>query len=73
MRKEYIAEFSQGKHGESTKPKEELIRCRDCQHLQIVATLEHSEEDVTNYYGCSYWHRPTDEDGYCHKAKRKEK
>ena len=34
MRKEYIAWFSQGKHGESTMPQQELVRCRDCIYKQ---------------------------------------
>ena len=38
-------------------PKEELIRCKDCQ--------EHGQR--TNM--CGIWHHHTNPEGYCHRAK----
>lgn len=66
--KEYIAEFSQGKHGENTKPKQEMIRCKDCKHYAIL-------EDGSNELICD--HRdgcicPTPE-GFCNYAEPKRK
>ena len=52
-------------------PLTEHILCRECKHMIRTASIEHEEGNVTNYYMCDYWHRPTDEDGYCHVAKRK--
>ena len=52
-------------------PLTEHILCRECKHMIRTASIEHEEGDVTNYYMCDYWHRPTDEDGYCHVAKLK--
>lgn len=44
------------------------IQCRECKHMCISGNAPQDEEDVTNFYLCDYWHRPTDLDGYCHKA-----
>jgi len=46
MRKEYIAWFSQGKHGESTKPIQELVRCKDCKWYQKTYTWNGNEHMV---------------------------
>ena len=65
MKREYIADFTQGKHGESVIPKQELIRCRECKHYSA---------DPWGYGNCNY------EDGFrrvrntdfCSWAERKE-
>lgn len=49
----------------------ELIRCKDCRYSTISATLEHENGDVTNYYHCKYWHRPTDILGFCDQGSRR--
>ena len=74
--KEFIVEYETEQLGNNTffyggKIKRELIQCNDCRYRIVTASIEHEEGDVTNYYMCDYWHRPTDEDGYCHVAKRK--
>lgn len=50
--------------------KGELIRCRHCKHRIVTASIEHNDGEVTKYYMCNYWHRPTDPEGFCHVAKR---
>ena len=47
-----------------------LIRCKDCRHRIVTASIEHNDGEVTKYYMCNYWHRPTDPAGFCHMAKR---
>lgn len=54
-------------------PMVEMIKCRDCVYAVISAEMEHTDGDVTNYYMCEYWHRPTDEWGCCHKAEKGER
>lgn len=49
-----------------------VSRCKNCRHMICTASIEHNEGEVTKYYMCNYWHRPTDEDGYCHVAERKD-
>lgn len=48
------------------------IRCKNCRHMICTASIEHNDGEVKKYYMCNYWHRPTDDDGYCHVAERKD-
>lgn len=52
------------------RKRKELIRCKDCRHIVCTASIEHNDGEVTKYYMCNYWHRPTDPEGFCHIAKR---
>lgn len=56
-----VVEFS-GAGGVSFKPKEEIIRCKDCKHWN-------ANNDT---HRCFVWCVYTCGDGYCHRAERKE-
>ena len=55
----------------SDEIKSSFCRCHECSHSFVSAVHEHADGDVTNYYMCDYWHRPTDADGFCHKMEPK--
>ena len=48
----------------------ELVLCKGCRHRIVTASIEHNDGEVTKYYMCNNWHRPTDPAGFCHMAKR---
>ncbi len=48
-----------------------VIRCKECKHVIVSATLEHKDESVTSFYMCDYMHRPTDAEGFCYMAERR--
>ena len=50
---------------------QELVRCKDCEHLKVSGELEHTNGDTTFYYICDYWHRGTDEWRYCDQGTRR--
>ena len=62
MRKEYIAWFSQGKHGESTMPIQELVRCKECRHYKPF--------DKNKPYSCSVGMDEVTGDDYCPRGAR---
>ena len=64
MRKEYIAWFSQGKHGESTMPMQELVRCRDCRYFG-------NKVRIHDTYVCNKLGVYMPMDGYCSEGKVK--
>ena len=64
MRKEYIAWFSQGKHGESTMPIQELVRCRDCKYFG-------NKVRIHDTYVCNKLGVYMPMDGYCSEGKTK--
>ena len=58
---------------------EEIVRCRDCKHYQVVDEIFDGEDDTAVYgcgilgwkvasYGCE---EPTDPDGFCAWGERK--
>ena len=63
--KEYIAWFSQGRHGESTMPMQELVRCKDC--IRWRQSKSNTAAKVCDWD----WYEKTESD-YCSWAKRRE-
>ena len=60
--KEYIVkEYETFPYKGATKEMPELIRCKDC------------ENHGTRTNMCDIWHRHTNAEGYCHRAKAKSK
>ena len=64
---QWVDDLPDLKHGE------EIVRCRDCKHYQVVDEIFDGENDTT-VYGCQLlgWKRasygceePTDPEGYC--------
>ena len=70
-RREYIADFTQGKHGENVMPKQELIRCKDCKFSK--AYYHGSESNLGMFtYLCTQGLYGMNADDYCSRAERKE-
>lgn len=67
---EYIESYIKSDDGYQFLRAARLIRCKDCRHRIVTASIEHNDGEVTKYYMCNYWHRPTDPAGFCHMAKR---
>ena len=51
--------------------KGELIHCRDCRNLLIVAWIGDEAEPYA--WMCDHWHMSTEPEGFCHKAREKRK
>ena len=48
---------------------QELIRCKECRNLLIVAWIGDEAEPYA--WMCDHWHMSTEPEGFCHKAKRR--
>lgn len=75
--KEYIAWFDMPKsgklHGQSVLPKQELIRCKNCEWYEIVH-LKKDGTDDRRYKPtwCSMWRAVMSEEDFCSMGERKE-
>lgn len=56
------------KTGMPTVDAVQVIRCQNCRHAIISAQMEHDDGSTTDYYLCELWHRPTEAEGFCHRA-----
>lgn len=68
-RREYIADFTQGKHGENVMPKQELIRCKNCRFFREQFISINGKSIPAHW--CEEWAGNTLESGFCHLAERK--
>lgn len=51
-----------------------VIRCKDCDHSTISATIERRTGEIEPAgYICKMWRAPTRGEGFCHKALPKRK
>ena len=72
-------EYCCGSFVDPLHQREEIVRCRDCKHYQVVDEIFDGEDDTAVYgcgilgwkvasYGCE---EPTDPDGFCAWGERK--
>ena len=64
MKREYIADFTQGNHGENVMPKQELIRCEDCKY--------YFRDGHVRCWNIRGMHYPVEPYEFCSRAERKE-
>lgn len=67
--KEYICKEVQTENGGYLEIETELIRCIDCHHFAISATLERADGTIKPVgYTCRLRREPVREDGFCSMA-----
>ena len=70
--RDFIAIEIRNDAGRYLKVEKELIRCSECIHGVVTATLEKRGGDLELSYMCKHWLAPTAEDGYCHQGRFKD-